>query len=115
MKCNKSFLSNPSRRHFLICGGMSASWLLLGPAGGIHGLRASTGRDYYVSEKDKLMSDFEKTLESAESYLKTEHGERMAKKICQNARNEFIRLLPNLPYIGGDRHPGTKWVVLSGH
>jgi len=23
--------------------------------------------------------------------------------------------LPDLPYIGGDKHPGTKWILLSGH
>jgi len=115
MECYKRSLSNLSRRNFLIYTSISTSLLLLAPMKGTDMIWASIGRDYYVSNSEKFMAQFEKTLIAAQSYLKTKNGTGTAQSICKSARNEFSRLLPDLPYIGGDKHPGTKWILLSGH
>ncbi len=115
MKCPRMILSNLSRRNFLIYTSMSTSLLLLGPVGDADLLWASTGKDYYVSNSEKFLTDFEKTLKAAESYLKTKYNDETAQEICKTAGTEFTHLLPDLPYIGGDKHPGTKWMLLSGH
>lgn len=78
-------------------------------------LWASTRTNYYVSNSEKFTTGFEKTLKAAESYLKTKYRDETAQEICKSARNEFTHLLPDLPYIGGDKHTGTKWMLLSGH
>lgn len=115
MKCPKGFLSNLSRRNFLMYTGMSTCLFFLGPLRGDDLVWASAGKDYYASNSEKFMTEFEKTLKAAGSYLKTKYGDETAREICGGARNEFTHLLPDIPYIGGDKHPGTKWMLLSGH
>ncbi|MCG8685215.1 MAG: L-2-amino-thiazoline-4-carboxylic acid hydrolase [Desulfobacterales bacterium] len=115
MNCHQRLLSNPSRRNFLIYTSMSASLLFLGPARNTDLVWASTGNEYYVLNKEKFMAGFEKTYQAANTYLKAKYGDQVAQEICKKARNEFTHLLPDIPYIGGDKHPGTKWMLLSGH
>lgn len=115
MKYCEMILSNVSRRNFLIYTGMSSCLFLLDPLKDTRILEASPDRDYYVSNKEKFMASFETTVTNADPYLKIKYGGEIAREICRSARNEFIHLLPDLPYIGGDQHPGTRWLLLAGH
>lgn len=115
MNCHKQIPSNPSRRNFLIYSGMSTTLCLLGPVIGNGLVWASKGKAYYQSNSEKFTADFEKTLKAAGPYLNSTYGHKAAQEISKSARIEFTRLLPDIPYIGGDRHPGTKWMLLSAH
>ena len=115
MKCCKELLSSPARRHFLICTGISTSMFLLDPLGRAGLLASSEQENYYLSNSERFMADFEKTKGRANLYLKSRYGDQTATKICIEARNEFNHLLAGLPYIGGDKHPGTRWILLAGH
>ncbi len=111
-KMNDLFLS---RRHFLIYTSMSSALFLSDPIINTKLLRASSGQNYYQLNGEKFMVSFEKTLTAAMAYLTAKYDNATAREICKTARNEFKQLLPGLTDIGGDRHPGTKWMLLAGH
>jgi len=89
--------------------------LLLDPLGRAVLSASSEQANYYLSKSEKFMADFEKTMGKANFYLKSRYGDQIANEICIKTRNEFNHLLADLPYIGGDKHPGTKWILLAGH
>lgn len=82
MKCCKELLSNPARRHFLICTGISTSMLLLDPLGRAVLSASSEQANYYLSKSEKFMADFEKTMGKANFYLKSRYGDQIANEIC---------------------------------
>lgn len=43
-------------------------------------------------------------------YLSSRHDITIAQEICGIARTEYDKLLPQLPDIGGEAHPGVKWL-----
>jgi hypothetical protein len=108
-------LSNPSRRQFLICTGISTSLFLLDPLGKASLSASSEQENYYQSNSERIIADFEETIGQANLYLKSRYRDQSGNKICVEARSEFKHLFAGLPYIGGDKHPGTKWIILAGH
>jgi hypothetical protein len=75
----------------------------------------SNGENYYIVNRQKFLTQFDQRKVSAQNYLSQRYDAAMAQSVCANAREAFERLLPGLPFIGGDRHPGTKWLVLAAH
>ncbi|MCP4755543.1 MAG: L-2-amino-thiazoline-4-carboxylic acid hydrolase [Proteobacteria bacterium] len=75
---------------------------------------APTGADYYRLNHQRFMGSFLETADKALGYLSERYGDDVAQKICDDARREFEKLLPELPYLGGDEGEGTKWIFIAG-
>ena len=103
-----------ARREFLVYSCTAALCLASSP---IMARRAwgAAGSEYYSANRERFVASFEGTLSSAQAYLTAKYSSDKAGTICGDARAEFGRLLPGLPFIGGDSHPGTKWILLAGH
>lgn len=71
--------------------------------------------EYYAVNRDRFVTSFESSLNSAQTYMTVKYNPDVARTVCREAKAGFEKLLPELPYIGGDNHPGTKWILLAGH
>ncbi|MDD5338090.1 MAG: L-2-amino-thiazoline-4-carboxylic acid hydrolase [Dehalococcoidales bacterium] len=70
-------------------------------------------KDYYVRKKAELMEQFEKGVKHWSLSLLERFGEIQTYKIKIAAREEFEKLIPQIPYIGGDENTFTKSLVDS--
>lgn len=59
------------------------------------------------------MTSFESQAAAAKRYLSDKYDAAMADQVCTIARREYDRLLPLLPDLGGEAHPGFKWLELA--
>ena len=67
--------------------------------------------DYYIKRKSKLMKEFSKEIERANSILKREFNEAKLNEIGIQMQLEFEKLIPEIPYIGGNKNPFTSLLV----
>ena len=58
---------------------------------------------YYNSRQGKLLKDFDRTLALMKDSLVQRYGEEFAKIIQSNVRQEYEKLIPEIPYIKGLR------------
>ena len=58
---------------------------------------------YYNSRQGKLLKDFDRTLALIKDSLVKRYGEEFAKIIQSNVRQEYEKLIPEIPYIKGLR------------
>jgi len=73
-------------------------------------MNAST--DYYVKRTRRLLWEFGFVAKSTRSVV-GEHFDENADTVLAETRREFERLIPQLPYIGGQQ-PFTEFVVFTG-
>lgn len=57
--------------------------------------------NFYIRNKSKIMDEVEDLMGYASKVAKSKYGEDLALKIKRESIEEFDRLLPELPYIGG--------------
>ncbi len=69
--------------------------------------------DYYISRKEKLLKQFKKIVKVVSWQLEIEFSSNFARKVFAKAEKEFVKIIPNIPYIGGAKNPFTQTVVLS--
>lgn len=67
--------------------------------------------NYYTSRKDSLMRDFDKVSKILEQVLTVRYDVEFASTIRKEARQEFETLIPQLPYIGGEKNRHTRSVI----
>ncbi len=58
---------------------------------------------YYVSMKAKLLKDFDRASGWFRPHLIERFGPEMAERIRIDAKNEYVSLIPQIPYIGGTK------------
>ena len=58
---------------------------------------------YYNSRQEKLLKDFDRTLALIKDSLVKRYGEEFAKILQNNVRQEYEKLIPEIPYIKGLR------------
>jgi hypothetical protein len=73
----------------------------------------ATGSTFYVLRAPELVDDFERAAQHWRGELSTQYGSALADTVLRRARAEFERLLPEVPYIGGDENPLTASLVGS--
>jgi uncharacterized protein len=61
-----------------------------------------TINNYYKARAARLIKGFEKSLKPVRQILQERYGSERAKKIAANARQRYEKLIPILPYVGGD-------------
>ena len=69
--------------------------------------------DFYTSQSAKLLKDFDRMIRQVKNPLITRFGEVDYKMMAASVREEFQRLIPLLPYVGGEQ-PFTQFVISSG-
>lgn len=67
--------------------------------------------DYYIKKKKKLMKDFDERMEAVNFFLKQKHGIEDSEKLINNIKLEFENMIPEIPYIGGQKNPTTLVLI----
>jgi len=63
-------------------------------------LSENLGRNYYLSQKPKIMKNFEKQIELFQRVLYNQFEEEVVFQIINETRIEYEKLIPEMPYIG---------------
>jgi hypothetical protein len=91
--------------------------LVLGGLSMIHpgGRRRSTETDaeYYVRNKAKLLRDHRRLTATGQEIMAARYETDFVTAVIRESLAEFEKLLPELPYIGGDQNPLTGNLVFS--
>lgn len=69
---------------------------------------------YYTARRGRLRWGFDRFAKRAHRVLTRRHGEAFASEVLRDARGEFERLIPELPYIGGPGNIFTWVIVVNG-
>ncbi|NHJ19686.1 MAG: hypothetical protein EAX91_01995 [Candidatus Lokiarchaeota archaeon] len=67
--------------------------------------------DFYVKKKSKFMNGFNERLKAVSSELKVKFDEKKTEDLLNQMREEFEKILPDIPYIGGQKNPTTLVLV----
>ncbi|MHC4193224.1 MAG: L-2-amino-thiazoline-4-carboxylic acid hydrolase [Planctomycetota bacterium] len=59
--------------------------------------------NYYASRKSKLLKDFDRTAALLEHYLVGRYGKNLADELHRQTRQEYERIIPQIPHIKGLR------------
>jgi len=73
-----------------------------------------TGNDYYVRQKKKLLKSFDRAFKRIRRLLAKTYGDEFASAVVAETRQEYERLLPALPYIGGSKNFYTPIIIVNG-
>lgn len=71
-------------------------------------MTTSTTENYYTAHSTRLIKDLEKKLPYFKRVLNTEFPPAEVARIIHETRDEYRRLLPRLPDIGGRQNPMTE-------
>jgi hypothetical protein len=69
--------------------------------------------NYYVDQKKKLMRGFDKTMSWFRPHLGELYGKEFTDQVLQEARIEYKRLIPLIPFIGGSKVHMTEDLMES--
>lgn len=69
--------------------------------------------DFYTKQEPALIKDFDRSIKRIKGHINTRYGIENAEKMIIIAREEYRRLIPELPYVGG-RQPFTQFVITTG-
>ena len=71
------------------------------------------GKDYYTSQAKKLLKEFDQLVKKVKDPIVALYGDERSAWLVAHARQEYQKLLPELPYVGGEQ-PFTQFVIASG-
>jgi hypothetical protein len=77
------------------------------------GVKYLIDKNYYVKRKKDLLKEFEKDVKRWSPFLLKEYAEIQTYRIMLTAREEFEKLISQIPYIGGNENAFTKNLVDS--
>lgn len=69
-------------------------------------------QDFYTRQETKLLKDFDRVVKHMKAEIASRYGAQQAAEVLRAARQEYQRMLPDLPYVGG-RQPFTQFVITS--
>jgi hypothetical protein len=70
--------------------------------------------DYYLSRQDRLLKLFNFTLRPVRKKLAKKYGDEYAEGIVSGSRQNFIEIIPQMPYVGGMKNYYTPIIVVNG-
>ena len=70
-------------------------------------------KDYYMKNKAKLTIQFDKLLHISKELLQKRFSEPELEEIFKQMRNEYEKMIPEIPYIGGKKNSFTALLVDS--
>ena len=68
-------------------------------------------KGYYIKKKRILLRTFDAALTIGKNVLIAYFGESKYNEMSTTIRDEFEKLIPQIPYIGGDDNPGTEALI----
>lgn len=71
------------------------------------------GHPYYLQNRKKLLTEHRKMAEAGRAFVAERYDEAFADTLVRESLAEFRTLIPELPYIGGQRNPLTGNLVSS--
>jgi len=60
--------------------------------------------EYYISQRTKLLKSFDKIAKRTQKCLMNRYEEDFSKVIIAETRKKFDQIIPDLPYIGGNKN-----------
>ena len=69
---------------------------------------------FYTSNSDRFLIAFDKIRLAVVEYISKQSTAETANDIANEAVVNFEKILPELPYVGGDVHPGTRFIINAG-
>ena len=69
--------------------------------------------NYYISRKSELLKSYDKGAKPLGKILATRFDDKHTNTILIEARQEFEAIIPQLPYIGGDKNFNTKNLIMA--
>lgn len=76
-------------------------------------MKTSTGNAFYISKSRSLLKQMDKFLSLVEQKLVEQYGKVKAASIHQEALDEYARIIPELPDIGGKANPLIQNLIQS--
>lgn len=70
--------------------------------------------DYYLSRQDRLLNLFNFTLRPIRKKLANHYDDEYAESIVYASRQNFIEIIPQMPYVGGMKNYYTPIIVVNG-
>jgi len=67
--------------------------------------------NYYMKKKKKFMKDFDDRLNSVNFFLKKRHAMNETEDLIKSMKREFEKLIPDIPFIGGQNNPTTLVLI----
>ena len=67
--------------------------------------------DFYVRKKSKFMRSFDDRLTLVNNELRKKFGNEKSEVLISQMKDEFEKILPDIPYIGGQKNPTTLVLV----
>ncbi len=68
-------------------------------------------KDYYIKRKPKLMKNFSKELEISRDILRRKFSEAKVDEMFTQMKSDYEKIIPEIPYIGGNKNPFTTLLV----
>ena len=72
-----------------------------------------TAQDFYTNQTTKLLRDFDRMIRKVKGPITDRYGNERSAEMVALVREEYRRLIPALPYVGGEQ-PFTQFVISSG-
>ena len=104
--------SHLTRREFLRASVCTAAGLCLA-ACAKSSPTVPTPASYYVANKARIVKELDPVIRQMRKFTAQSYGESLAATMVSEAMQEFERLLPQLPYIGGDKNSLTDTLAQS--
>jgi len=70
-----------------------------------------TVSDYYIRKKTRLMKDFDEHLTGSRDLLARKYNDAKIDEIQNRMKEEFENLIPQIPYIGGNKNAYTVILI----
>lgn len=70
-------------------------------------------KNYYTLLQPRLLEELSQILAAGNEVVVSKYGKEFADEFVFEALNEFKKLIPNIPYIGGDANPFTGHLLFS--
>ncbi|MBY9004920.1 MAG: L-2-amino-thiazoline-4-carboxylic acid hydrolase [Candidatus Lokiarchaeota archaeon] len=67
--------------------------------------------DYYIKKKNKFMRDFDDRLHAVAIFLNKKYDMKESEELIEKLKNEFEKMIPDIPFIGGQKNPTTLVLV----
>ena len=68
-------------------------------------------QNFYIRKKSKLMAQFENHINIAKEVLMNRYEEHKLDDLADIMREKFERIIPEIPYIGGNKNPWTSLLI----
>jgi hypothetical protein len=97
----------------ILVGGLVMAALSMIRLGGRRRSEEQIGSEYYVRNKAKLLREHRRLATIGQKIMATRYGTDFTAAVIRELLAEFEKLIPELPYIGGDQNPLTGNLVFS--